>query len=138
MYSSHLYNVHLCYRTLHRTTEPQVLHHMVKNECQAVAHFDLVSSPDSGGGNGLCLVNLGGEGLHGQAPVPVHGPLRHGLLAEAAGQGSKAGHLGHTRPGLQGHHTALPMTCLDASCTPAHTPWWVSRQGCTACSCVSR
>lgn len=92
--------------------------HTVKQDSQAVAYLDLVSSPDSCGGNGFCLVYLGCKGLHGHAPVSVPGPLgMHGLLTEAAGQGSKARHLRHTRPCLQCHHTALPMTCLDAACT---------------------
>ena len=86
----------------------------VKKASQAAAHIDLVSCPDSCGGNGLCLVYLGGEGLHRQAPVPIHGPLTHGLIAQGARQGSKAGHLGHACPGLQAHHTGLPMACFGS------------------------
>ena len=72
---------------------------------QGGAHIDLVGRPDSCGGNGLCLVYLGGEGLHREAPVAVYGPFTHGLVADSARQGSKAGHLRHAGPGLQAHHT---------------------------------
>ena len=85
------------------------------------AYVDLVSSPDRCGGDGLRLVNLGGEGLHWQAPVSIHGPLAHGLVTEGAGQGAKAGHLGHASCSrLHAHHCSLPgrlATCKH------HMPW---------------
>lgn len=86
------------------------------------AHIDLISSPDCCGGDGLCLVDLGGEGLYWQAPVSVHGPLAHGLVTEGAWQRAKAGQLGHASCSrLHAHHCSLPRrlaTCKHPN--PGH------------------
>lgn len=95
-----------------------VAFHIDKTSAAAgAAYVDLVSSPDSCGSNRLCFVDLGCEGLHGEAPVSLHGLLAHGGVTQGARQGAKAGHFGHaaTRPSVHGDN-------------PCNLPW-----GLTAC-----